>query len=434
MRRALVAFLVAGSACLAAGSACLVAEISGQGGLSKIDRDLYRQMLSDIRKDVEKNYYDPKLRGIDLAARTGEAAAKVAAAGSTAEAMEAITALLFDFNDSHTRFYPPTRATRTRYGWQMAAVGDAPLVVKVEPGSDAARRGLAPGDRVMAVNRFQPTRANLWQIKHYYGVVRPQVRQRVVVRKPDGAERVLDIESKVETRELVQAMDAIEEAIFEYIADADTYRVVEPGILVWRMARFGDADDMKPFIARARQASALVIDLRGNPGGQIDGLKGLVGMLFDREVLVMTRVSRKGEIREMARPKGTPFLGKLVVLVDSRSASASECLARIVQIEKRGIVIGDRSAGAVMASQAFSHGFGIGNTTFYATSVTVSDIRMSDGGSLETVGVAPDEVVLPTQADLAAGRDPALARALALAGGSFSPEQAGQLTFERLPR
>jgi len=52
---------------------------------------------------------------------------------------------------------------------------------------------------------------------------------------------------------------------------------------------------------------------------------------------------------------------------------------------------------------------------------------MTDGKSLEKVGVTPDEVLLMSPKDLAAGRDPVMARAVELAGGKMSPEAAGKL-------
>ena len=62
----------------------------------------------------------------------------------------------------------------------------------------------------------------------------------------------------------------------------------------------------------------------------------------------------------------------------------------------------------------------------YGLSVTTADMIMTDGKSLERAGVTPDELLLPSQADLAAGRDPVLARAITLLGGVMDPVAAGR--------
>ena len=126
------------------------------------------------------------------------------------------------------------------------------------------------------------------------------------------------------------------------------------------------------------------------------------------------------------RPKSKRlFTGTLVVLVDSASASSAEVLARVIQLEKRGAIVGDRTAGAVMLSQQLS--FSAGNELrfiLYGASITVADLLMKDGQSLEGKGVTPDEVVLPTDEDIREGRDPAMSRAAKLAGLELSPKAA----------
>ena len=65
--------------------------------------------------------------------------------------------------------------------------------------------------------------------------------------------------------------------------------------------------------------------------------------------------------------------------------------------------------------------------SFYGASITNADVIMKDGKSLEHVGVTPDELLLPTAADLAANRDPVLSHAAELVGLKLDSDAAGKL-------
>jgi carboxyl-terminal processing protease len=128
----------------------------------------------------------------------------------------------------------------------------------------------------------------------------------------------------------------------------------------------------------------------------------------------------------MAKPLHNTFTGKVVVLVDAESASAAELFARIMQLEKRGIVMGDHSSGSVMEAREHSEQTGTDTAVYYGASITEWNLIMSDGKSLEHVGVTPDEVALPSAEDLANGRDPVLAHAAATLGVKISSDEAGK--------
>lgn len=124
---------------------------------------------------------------------------------------------------------------------------------------------------------------------------------------------------------------------------------------------------------------------------------------------------------------GKPFDGKVIALIDNDSGSAAEILARVLQLEKRGTIIGDRSGGKVMQSMRYGREMGGNKIVPYGASITNADVIMSDGKSLEHTGVMPDKLLLPTGADLAARRDVVLARALALAGMRVDAAAAGTM-------
>jgi C-terminal processing protease CtpA/Prc len=398
--------------------------------LSSFDRGNCLTMLKLIKEDLTKNYYDPAFHGIDVEKTFTEASDRVKGAKNVGEASAILADTLLRLDDSHTKFYPPERLTRVDYGWAAKMIGDVPFVMAVKKGSDAEKKGLAVGDRILAWNRFEPSRANLWQINYVYRHIRPQQLQRVVVRKPDGAERSLDIESQVQERPAGSLEDLIRESDDAYRTPFELEKAAGETLVV-AMSSFGDPAQVARFMKKARAYKNLVLDLRGNGGGLVVAINMLVSWSFDRDVKIGVQKTRKADEPEIAKGRKDAYTGRIIVLIDSRSASASEVTARVMQLEKRGTVIGDRSAGAVMTSLFFSHTlgqdlYGIGSVAFFGTSITVADLRMSDGNSLEKVGVTPDETVLPSGADLAAGRDPALARAITLLGGTMTAEEAGK--------
>ncbi len=358
---------------------------SFQPRLSDNDRDFMIAMLRTLRDDVAKHYYDPTFHGVDLDARFKDAALRLKTTPSFNDGIATLAEFLTQLDDSHTTFIPPNRRVRVDYGWQMAIVGSVPLVVEVDRASDAAAKGLAPGDRVLLLNTFEPTRDNLWRLVYFYRFVRPQAQQRVAVLKPDGSARTVDVASRVESKPITELGDLVAELERDLDRARDTGASIAPDIFVWKMRVFGNPDAVDQMIAKARGSRTLVLDLRGNGGGAVAALRELVSRTFDREILVAQEKLRGRETREVAKPARSRFSGRLIVLVDSRSASAAEMFARIVQIEKRGAVLGDRTSGQVMTSRIFPHQFGVGAAlAFYAASVTIGDVRMSDGGSLQS--------------------------------------------------
>jgi carboxyl-terminal processing protease len=386
-------------------------------------------MLRRARADVEQYYYDSAFHGLNLKTALAGAEQRLKAAATLADAFAIVSDFLLQFDDSHTVFIPPNVGTRVDYGWQMAMVGDRALIIDVDPGSDAAARGLSPGDRVLLLNGVTPTRANASLLTYYYRYIRPQARQRVAVLKPDGSAHTVDVASRVRHQAALTDGDMLMELDQLIERGRDRTAAASDGVFVWKMAVFARPESVDEVMGKARGYQTLVLDLRGNGGGSVAALQEIVSRCFDREVVVAVETRRGGRpTRAVAKPSKNAFTGRLIVLVDSRSASAAEMFARVVQIEKRGTVLGDRTAGAVMRSRLFSHqAESMTSVAFYATSVTIADVRMSDGASLEKIGVEPDEIALPGPADLAAGRDPVLAQAVALGGGSVTPEEAGRL-------
>ncbi len=393
-------------------------------------------MLKTVKEDIRKDYYDPNFHGIDLDARFRVAEEKMKLAKSNAEVFGIIAQTLMDFNDSHTVFFPPSRSSTVEYGWLMKMFGDNCYVTQVRPHSDAEAKGLKPGDLVQSIDGIHPTRANTWIFYYLYYQLAPRPSINVIVQSPGEQPRQLELAARVQTGKLVVDLTSgvdiqrleREEADDE-ILNAHRFKAFGDDLIIWKVPEFnlekGDVDEK---INRVKKYQALILDLRGNGGGDEETLRRLIGNLCDHDVAIGEIKRRKETKSLVAKTRGDGgFKGKLVVLVDSESASASEVLARVVQLERRGVVLGDRTGGKVMRSRVHIHQIGLEKVVVYGANITDADLVMSDGNSLEHAGVTPNLILLPTAEDLRTGRDPVLSGAAALLGVKLDPAEAGKL-------
>jgi C-terminal processing protease CtpA/Prc len=409
--------------------------VPGFSQVNPVDRDRGRRMLEVVKLDLKKYYYDPTFRGMNIDERFKAADEKLKAATSTGQLVGIIAQVLIELNDSHVYFLPPMQTTSSDYGWQMQMIGNKCYVIAVKPGSDAEAKGLKPGDELWSIDDIEPTRENIWKIAYSYYVLRPRAGMRLVLQDPNGRQRELEVRAKIRQR------PAHRDFIHDYndmVRESEDYdrfnrhRYLEIGndLLVWKMPQFDlDEAGVDEMMGKVKKHKAVILDLRGNGGGAVVTLQRLAGHFFDHDVKIADLKGRTEMKPMVAQTRGGDrvFNGKLVVLVDSRSGSASELFARLVQLEKRGTVIGDRTAGAVMRARFCDHETGAGSTIVFASSITDADLIMSDGKSLEHTGVTPDELLLPSRSDLEAYRDPVMSRAAQLVGVTITPEKAGAM-------
>lgn len=394
-------------------------------------------MLATIANDVKKHYYDPKLHGVDWDANIEAADQRIEAASSLNHALSEIAAALDSLNDSHTFFLPPSRPYKHDYGWRIEMVGGKCFVMQVRPQSDGEAKEVKRGDQILGINGFQPTRENLWRMNYIFDVLRPQVHLKVNLVSNGQPREVGMMAAMRQTKKVTNLTFDGGSDIWDLIRESESAAHLgrarwaesgdDVGILKFPGFYFNEGE-MDDIIKKAKKRRAWIVDLRGNPGGSVETLKWFLGGIFEKEVKLGDRVTRDDSKPMVAKSKRqNAYSGKLVVLVDSKSASASELFARVVQLEKRGVVLGDKTAGAVMEAKRYSYKHGMDTVVFYGASITDADLIMTDGKSLEHTGVTPDELLLPSAADLAANRDPVLARAVELCGAKMTPEVAGAL-------
>lgn len=422
----------------------LVATISASSQtMTNVERGRAEIMLEQVRSTVEKHYYDKNFHGLNLNARYEQYKQGIERSRTMLDALRVIAAFTAGLKDSHTFLEPPSLVEREDYGYVLEMIGDRCFIVNVRPGTDAAKK-LHPGDEVLGLNRYTVNRQDLWQLWYALNQLQPVTATLLRLRTPDAQvqEQLVQATPYIGKRIADLTFDNADTDFWNIILDEEQHihdlrqRYAQVGdVLIWKMPAFLMSDsDLGRMTGMVRAHKAVILDLRGNPGGSVEVLEKLAGSLFDHEVQIAQRVGRKAMKPIISKKSGQPFNGKLIVLVDSQSASAAELFARIMQLNHRALIMGDRSSGSVMEARYYPLRQGSDTLIFYGVSVTDANLIMADGQSLENNGVTPDEVVLPTPADLAAGRDPVLAEAAEKLGAKLDPKAAGALfPFEWTP-
>jgi C-terminal processing protease CtpA/Prc len=251
------------------------------------DRERNHIMLRAVEDDLRRFYYDTTFNGLDLTALFDSADARITAAESNSEAFLTIALALNALRDSHTFFFPPRFTTTVQYGWNLGLVGDSCYILKVDPESDAAARGVRPGDRVIAVDRFAATRSDRWNLQYFYNVLAPRSSVRLTLQGPGDSVRNVVAQAEVTTRPFILDLTHGED-IWRLIRERQSLkrthrsRFAEFGtdVLVWRLPSFTVGEsEIDRSVRRAQGFKGLVIDLREDPGGFETTLLRLAGNL-----------------------------------------------------------------------------------------------------------------------------------------------------------
>ena len=380
-------------------------------GTVKSNRELMRAIARGEHDLIKKNFYDPSLKGIDWDKELEEAQKKIDASNTPGEMLAAIYWMVRKMDDSHTSFLPPWQTLEPRFGFQCKPFGDTVRVYRVKEKGPADRAGLKVGDTVLGIEGVVADRKHYFETQFYYRFIQP-AGVMVLDLEREGNRQRLEVPADVHTR---QAMEVVYDfsKVYDAIREQETFNAENPfayghlnGIGYVKIQNFV-GDFAEKMLWKIKGSPALIVDLRGNLGGEIEDLQRFAGYLEKNETELFSMVGRGKTEKVTAKPRTPSFADvPMAVLVDSESASSSEMLARHLQLSGRAVIIGDKTAGAVAAANIFRQKIGADPAVFYGAMTTTGRVVFPDGKDLEKVGVTPDVVCIPEAADLAANRDP----------------------------
>jgi carboxyl-terminal processing protease len=407
---------------------------AGQEPMSPAQRQLHLASFEQVWSTVATRHYDPQLGGLDWQKVHDELRPRVERAGNVAEVRAAIREMLGRLKQTHFGIVPAEVYTDLQtaakkggtLGCELRLVEGKAIVTGLEPASPADRAGIQRG----------------WELLRVDGTEVAPLLQKLSTTFRDSTQ--LDL---LVARRLQAALDGeVGTSVEAVFSPGKTGTAAAPRTLRLQRAAprgklitFGNMPPM-PFwlerrtlpgqvrylklnlwmepgaVAEAFQASmqdldtcrGFVIDLRGNPGGIGGMAMGAAGWFTDQaDQKLGTMFLRGSSLNFVVFPRAPAFRGPVAILVDGCSGSTSEIFAGGMQDIRRARIFGSRTAGAALPSifERLPNGDGF--------QYAIANYISHGGQPLEGRGVTPDVEVRPTQAELLAGQDPTLDRALA---------------------
>ncbi len=250
-----------------------------------------------------------------------------------------------EYLDPHTVYLEPEKVSFTQaefdgnfdgIGIEFEVVSDTLLVVTPLSGGPSATVGIAPGDRIIAIDSASAV----------------GITQQDVLRKLRG-KRGTKVRLKVFRPLNGKLLDFTVTRGKISTSSIDAAFMINNKVGYIRLSRFiaTTAEEFRLALHGLKQQgmTRLVLDLRGNPGGFLEQAVAVADEFLNKGQLIVYTKSRNGgseDERYVARSADEGYRnGEVIVLVDKGSASASEILAGALQDNKRALVVGEMSFG-----------------------------------------------------------------------------------------
>ena len=264
--------------------------------------------------------------------------------------------------DPHSVFFDPGQfeqlkqmqnSTTKGFGSVVSILPGRVIVLQTTPGTPSARSGLSPGDEIIAINNIRLDRLNLDQLVEVLSASRQRPAQLYVRRS--GNAKLLQFTL---TPEEMQS-PSVERAF-----------LLRPGTGYVRVGSFEDKTgaQIKAAIEMlgGDKLKGLVLDLRNNPGGLVTAALETASLFLKPGESILTIRGRNiAEKTEKVPDSAKPYSFPVAILINAKSASASEIVTGALQDHDRAVVIGESSFGKGLVQSVFplSHSTGIALTT-----------------------------------------------------------------------